>query len=132
MKATLSVAALLFTLNACSSGAGRESNGSRHRWTQPDVLRIAIPQDVKTLNPLLGSNTFDFFVQRFMFEPLLTADERGNPLPMLARLAYLARSKERRRVPVRARRPEGVTTSPDAVHDELLPEKKQVIPAGVN
>lgn len=82
-KAGLWAAALAVTLGACSGSGG--PTGERHRWTQPGVLRVAIPQDVKTLNPLLGSSTVDFFVQRLMFEPLLSADPRGNPVPMLAR-----------------------------------------------
>ncbi len=40
--------------------------------------------DLKNLNPLLNSNTTDVFVDRLMFEPLVTADAKGNPLPMLA------------------------------------------------
>jgi peptide/nickel transport system substrate-binding protein len=47
-------------------------------------MRIAVPQDPKTLNPVLSSNTIDGFVMRLMFEPLLSADERGTPVPMLA------------------------------------------------
>jgi len=56
----------------------------RHSWTQAGVLRIAIATDIKTLNPLLNSDTADVFVDRLMFEPLVTADSKGNPLPMLA------------------------------------------------
>jgi peptide/nickel transport system substrate-binding protein len=70
-------------LAACT----RISNGNvvgRHSWTQAGVLRIAIATDLKTLNPLLSSDTADAFVDRLMFEPLLTADPKGNPLPMLA------------------------------------------------
>ena len=47
-------------------------------------MRVAIQSDLKNLNPLLNSNTTDVFVDRLMFEPLLTADPKGNPLPMLA------------------------------------------------
>ena len=47
---------------------------------------MAIQSDLKNLNPLLNSNTTDVFVDRLMFEPLLTADPKGNPLPMLAAL----------------------------------------------
>lgn len=47
-------------------------------------MRIAVPQDAKTLNPLLASNTIDGFIMRFMFEPLVSADPAGNPVPMLA------------------------------------------------
>ncbi len=49
-----------------------------------DVLRVAVPQDPKTLNPLLTSSTVDTFVQRLMFEPLLSANPRGRPVPILA------------------------------------------------
>lgn len=61
-----------------------ESGAGRHSWTQPGVLRVAIQSDVKNLNPLLNSNTTDVFIDRLMFEPLLTADAKGNPQPMLA------------------------------------------------
>ena len=48
-----------------------------------DTLRIAIQQDARTLNPILASNTVDGFVQRFMFEPLISADAQGNAVPIL-------------------------------------------------
>jgi peptide/nickel transport system substrate-binding protein len=48
------------------------------------VLRIAIQNDVKTLNPLLNSNTTDGLIADLMFEPLLAADAKGDPMPMLA------------------------------------------------
>lgn len=48
-------------------------------------MRVAVPQDVKTLNPLLSSTTVEGFVERLLFEPLLSADEHGNPVPILAR-----------------------------------------------
>jgi peptide/nickel transport system substrate-binding protein len=48
------------------------------------VVRVAVQSDLKNLNPLLESNTTDGFVDRLMFEPLLTADPKGNPVPMLA------------------------------------------------
>ena len=48
------------------------------------MLRVALPQDVKTLNPLLDSTTADGFVDRLMFEPLISADSHGNPVPILA------------------------------------------------
>jgi peptide/nickel transport system substrate-binding protein len=73
----------VLALVACSK-VSNETGGGRHSWTQPGFLRIAIVTDIKTLNPLLNSNTADGFVDRLMFEPLLTADPKGNPLPMLA------------------------------------------------
>ncbi|HXO16700.1 MAG TPA: ABC transporter substrate-binding protein, partial [Candidatus Dormibacteraeota bacterium] len=57
----------------------------RHSWTVPNVLRVAIQGDVKSLNPLLNSNTTDGFIANLMFEPLLSADAKGNPVPILAR-----------------------------------------------
>jgi len=58
--------------------------GGRHQWTQPGVLRIASNEEPKNLNPLLAGTTNEIFIDRLMFEPLLTADPHGNPLPMLA------------------------------------------------
>ncbi len=75
----------VLALAACSK-VSNEAVAGRHSWTQPGVLRVAIQSDLKNLNPLLNSNTTDVFVDRLMFEPLLTADPKGNPLPMLAAL----------------------------------------------
>ncbi len=61
-----------------------KTGGTQHSWTKPGFLRVAIQADLKNLNPLLNSNTTDVFIDRLMFEPLLTADDKGNPLPMLA------------------------------------------------
>lgn len=61
-----------------NAGAGAPANGQR------GVLRLAIQQDVKNLNPLLTSNTTDGMIQFLAFLPLLHADEKGNPVPMLA------------------------------------------------
>jgi peptide/nickel transport system substrate-binding protein len=84
VKRILALAALAASLVACSKVSTEGETGGRHSWTKAGVLRIAIQQDVKSLNPLLTSNTTDVFIDRFMFEPLLTADPKGNPLPMLA------------------------------------------------
>jgi peptide/nickel transport system substrate-binding protein len=67
--------ALIFSLPSCSNEASGAKSG---------VLRIAIEQDVKTLNPILASSTVDVFVQRLLFEPLISADVHGVPVPMLA------------------------------------------------
>lgn len=71
------------TLAACSRITS-EGGAQRHSWTQPGVLRVAIQNDVKSLNPLLNSNTTDGFIANLMFEPLLSADRKGNPVPILA------------------------------------------------
>lgn len=63
---------------------GNGAAGARHSWTHAGLLRVAVQNDLKNLNPLLNSNTTDGFVDRLMFEPLLTADPKGHSLPMLA------------------------------------------------
>ncbi|MGC1381833.1 MAG: peptide ABC transporter substrate-binding protein [Candidatus Baltobacteraceae bacterium] len=70
-------------LAACSK-VSNETGSGRHSWTQAGTLRIAIQGDVKNLNPLLNSNTTDGLLANLMFEPLLAADAKGNPVPMLA------------------------------------------------
>jgi len=84
LRRSLAALGLLVVGTAACSKVGNQIAGERHSWTQAGVLRVAIATDLKTLNPLLNSDTADGFVDRFMFEPLLTADPKGNPLPMLA------------------------------------------------
>ncbi|MDQ2663693.1 MAG: peptide ABC transporter substrate-binding protein [Candidatus Eremiobacteraeota bacterium] len=85
----LVVAALAAIFSGCtqqSNTTSTTSNGSSapNTGTKPGVLRIAIQQDVKNLNPLLASNTTDGMISRLMFEPLVSGDDKGNPVPMLA------------------------------------------------
>jgi peptide/nickel transport system substrate-binding protein len=84
VKRIVALAALAVVVAGCSRVANETAGGARHAWTQAGDLRIAIQQDVKTLNPLLNSNTTDGFIAFLMFEPLLSADDKGNPVPMLA------------------------------------------------
>ncbi len=67
------------TLPSCRSQVSSPTGGAPSRGT----LRIALPSDVKTLNPLLATATVDIFVQRFMFEPLVSADHEGRSVPIL-------------------------------------------------
>lgn len=60
------------------------SHGASTRPQTKATLRVAIPQDPKTLDPILSSNTIDGFVLRLLFEPLISADPRGEPVPILA------------------------------------------------
>lgn len=78
LVAFASLAAVLAGCTQTGGGAGSTAGG------QNGVLRIAIQQDVKNLNPLLTSNTTDGMLQFLMFLPLLHADSKGNPVPMLA------------------------------------------------
>ncbi len=76
---------------ACSAilvavSCSRVSTGGfgRHLWTHPGLLRVATSNEPKNINPLLASSTRDVFIDRLMFEPLITADPNGKPVPMLA------------------------------------------------
>ncbi|MBC5814947.1 MAG: peptide ABC transporter substrate-binding protein, partial [Candidatus Eremiobacteraeota bacterium] len=80
----LALLAVAFLVSACTRVDTGLSSG-RRPWTQPDVLRIALPLEPKTLNPLLASSTVDVFVGRLLFEPLISADARGNPVPILVK-----------------------------------------------
>jgi peptide/nickel transport system substrate-binding protein len=80
------VAALLLALAAALAACTKrgELEGQRHPWTQAGVLRVAVNEEPKNLNPLLAGTTIEIFIDRLMFEPLLSADPHGNPVPMLA------------------------------------------------
>jgi peptide/nickel transport system substrate-binding protein len=82
MKRALLCALGIALFAACSRVA--TGGGGRLPGTVPGVLRVAIQQDVKNLNPLLNSNTTDGFIDFLMDEPLLWADDKGNPVPALA------------------------------------------------
>jgi len=73
---------LAFAVSACSKRVG--GNGARHWWTEPGVLRVAVSEEPKNLNTLLSGTTPEIFIDRLMFEPLLSADAGGNTVPMLA------------------------------------------------
>jgi peptide/nickel transport system substrate-binding protein len=59
-------------------------NMGRRAWTQPGLLRVAVSSEPRNVNPLLASSEIDVFIDRLMFEPLVTADPHGDPVPMLA------------------------------------------------
>ncbi|MDQ2865387.1 MAG: peptide ABC transporter substrate-binding protein [Candidatus Eremiobacteraeota bacterium] len=85
MKRTLAYAALLAAFAGCGKvSTDNAAIGGRHSWTRPGVLRLAIQSEPKNLNPLLTSNTIDVFVDRFMFEPLISPNEKGTQVPILA------------------------------------------------
>ncbi|MBV8198783.1 MAG: peptide ABC transporter substrate-binding protein [Candidatus Eremiobacteraeota bacterium] len=83
MKAS---SAILVAVALALSGCSKSGNvaGQRHAWTKVGVLRIAISEEPKNLNPLLAGTTQEIFIDRLMFEPLLSADPHGNAVPMLA------------------------------------------------
>jgi peptide/nickel transport system substrate-binding protein len=71
---------------ACSRVSDQSAIGGTHTGTtRPGILRVALPQDLKSLNSLLASSTAEGFVERLMFEPLISADVHGVPVPILVR-----------------------------------------------
>ncbi|MBV9233507.1 MAG: peptide ABC transporter substrate-binding protein [Candidatus Eremiobacteraeota bacterium] len=80
------VSAMLLAAALASAGCSKSGGVAlqRHAWTQPGVLRIAISEEPKNLNPLLAGTTQEIFIDRLMFEPLLSADPHGDAVPMLA------------------------------------------------
>lgn len=69
---------------ACALLAACAKENASRQSTGGGTLRVAVQQDAKTLDPVLSSNTVDGFIQRLLFEPLLSADPHGRPVPMLA------------------------------------------------
>ena len=57
---------------------------ARYDETRSGVLQVAIQSDVQTLNPLLISSATDVMITNLIFEPLLAANTRAAPVPMLA------------------------------------------------
>jgi peptide/nickel transport system substrate-binding protein len=45
---------------------------------------VAVSNEPRNVNPLLASSEIGIFIDRLMFEPLVSADPDGNPVPMLA------------------------------------------------
>jgi peptide/nickel transport system substrate-binding protein len=80
--------AALCAFAALVCGCAKVTNGTnaegRHPWTRPGVLRVALQDEPKTLNPLLTSDTIDVFVTRFMFEPLVEPNAQNVMQPALA------------------------------------------------
>ena len=71
-------------LAGCTKVSTTETAGGEHSWTKPGELRIAIQSEPKNLNTLLASNTTDSMIVRFIFDELISADSKGNPVPILA------------------------------------------------
>ncbi len=81
--AAAALLALALPLAGCTKNGG--TAGQRHSWTHAGLLRIAVSEEPKNLNPLLAGTTIEGFIDRLMFEPLLSADPNGNAVPMLAK-----------------------------------------------
>lgn len=79
-------AALAVALSACSrvdtTIAG--TNGGRHAWTKPGILRFASLQDPDTLSPLVGGYQIDTDLSMFWAGYLFNYDDRNRLVPELA------------------------------------------------
>src|ERR1700678_2694601 len=84
MKYAALACATALVLAGCSKVDGTAARGGRHVWTHAGVLRVAVTEEPRSLNPLLPTNSVDGFIDRLLFAGLLSADARGNPVPMLA------------------------------------------------
>jgi peptide/nickel transport system substrate-binding protein len=76
-----------WSLAGCTAlGTSSEgSNGGRHPWTRPHVLRVGSQTSPTTLNPLLAGDTTESAIGRLMFDVLVTIDESGKrEVPELA------------------------------------------------
>lgn len=82
MRATIASLLAAAILTGCTKSG--EGTAGRHSWTRAGVLRVAVNEEPKNLNPLLAGTTIEIFIDRLMFEPLVSADDRGNSVPMLA------------------------------------------------
>jgi peptide/nickel transport system substrate-binding protein len=60
------------------------ATGGRHPWTKAGVVRIGFQVSPNTLDPLLAANTTEDNIDHFMFDNLVSADAKGNEVPMLA------------------------------------------------
>jgi peptide/nickel transport system substrate-binding protein len=63
---------------------GSDAGSGRHPWTQAGILRVGMQTPPNTLNPVLSTNTTEGMIGRLMFDVLVTADEKGRPVPDLA------------------------------------------------
>src|SRR5215469_15801582 len=85
MRRIFALAALAALVTGCSKVSDNGASGGEHSWTVPGVLRVAVQAESKNLNSLLSSNTTDVMQNALLFEPMVTADDKGNLLPALAK-----------------------------------------------
>lgn len=79
------VCGALVTLGACTKLGSAGSGGSLHPWTKSDTVRIGFYEEPDTLNPVIGQMSFSSDVFQLVFDGLIRFDDRGRPVPDLAR-----------------------------------------------
>ncbi|GAC1301079.1 MAG: peptide-binding protein [Vulcanimicrobiaceae bacterium] len=70
---------------ACSRPGATAPDGGLHPWTVPDTVRIGFYEEPDTLNPVLSQMSFSTDVFQLVFDGLIRFDDRGRPIPDLAR-----------------------------------------------
>jgi peptide/nickel transport system substrate-binding protein len=63
---------------------GTGNAAGRHGWTVPGTLRVAMPANINSLNPLFATLTFEIIADTFAFDPLVATDPDGKDVPILA------------------------------------------------
>ena len=76
--------AIAFGTIGCTK-LGSSAGNSLHAWTKPDTVRIGFYEEPDTLNPVIGQMSFSADVFQLVFDGLIRFDERGRPVPDLAR-----------------------------------------------
>jgi peptide/nickel transport system substrate-binding protein len=80
------VLALLFIFLAGCTRLGTTGAGpTLHPWTKPDTARIGLYEEPDTLNPVIGTMAFASDIFQLIFDGLIRYDEKGRPVPDLAR-----------------------------------------------
>ena len=72
-------------LGGCSRFGAASAPGGLHPWTKPDTVRIGFYEEPDTLNPAISQMSFSTDVFQLVFDGLIRFDDRGRPIPDLAR-----------------------------------------------
>ena len=78
MKRIIALAALAALISGCSKVSTENAGGGEHPWSKPGVPALRSKRNQRTSDPLLASNTTDSLQDALLFEPMVTADPKGN------------------------------------------------------
>jgi len=78
------VAVGLICVGAACSRVQTGSADARHPWTRPGVFRTSTYASPNSLNPILPTNTAENFYASLAFDPLISLDQQGRQVPILA------------------------------------------------
>jgi peptide/nickel transport system substrate-binding protein len=74
----------LIALAGCSRAASTQTDGRRHSWTVPHVLRMAALAEPDHLNPYLSQMDVTYDLASLLYSFLIVADDRGRLIGDLA------------------------------------------------